>query len=302
MKINITMVTHNRAACTTRSILALHRSAGMDFDLVVVDNASTDETREVLGDLREKSFITHVAHFRRNMGAACAANYGWALADADFYVRMDNDIVVRRRNWLRDFTDMLRTYPEIAVLSFPVFGRKEDYETMRLSGDDALLHKPGSHPGGLFMIPRREFEAFGFWNEDYGAYGPEDGDYSLRVDLSGKIRAYFPDFAWGEHIGHGDQGMADYGRTKRRRQEQLTGPLGTFMVNELLYQVGLRSLRVERKYAAARENGHVVHAADPGYAARVLRLQKAARLFLKHEKVSTKTEALAGIAKYLEGL
>ena len=38
--------------------------------------------------------------------------------------------------------------------------------------------------GACYLIPKRAHEALGYWCEDYGLYGEEDHDHSVRLRLA----------------------------------------------------------------------------------------------------------------------
>lgn len=304
MLVNITVTAFNRIDCTVRTILALHKTSGLKFCLNVIDNNSSDETPYVLADLKKKNLIHNYVRFNKNMGPSCSTNYGWDLQPADYYIRMDNDIVIQRKGWLLDFITLMQKYPDLSLLSFPIFNKEKDYSPVTLNGFDRILFKSESHPGGLFCITDSVFKTLGYWNEEYGSFGVEDGDYTLRIDLSDMIRAYFPDFSWGEHIGHGDGNIDGYGKYKKERQSAHTGPQGLFMVNELLYSVGLKELYINKRYDTHIENGIVFHTTDSERDLEVEKWHKAARMFIGNDKTehTTKLEAKNRITSYYRNM
>lgn len=85
------VVTHNRLRQLRRTVKRL-LAEGVDH-LVVIDNASTDGTRDWLGGLRDRRL--HVVTSARNQGGAGGFEQGLrtarALHDADWYLLMDDD-------------------------------------------------------------------------------------------------------------------------------------------------------------------------------------------------------------------
>jgi hypothetical protein len=156
----------------------------------------------------------------------------------------------------------------------------------------------------LFCIPKRVFQTLGYWNEEYGSFGVEDGDYTLRVDLSDMIRGFFPDFTWGEHIGTSDGNIEGYVDFKKARQHDQTSPTGLFMVNELLYDLGLKSFYVDKRYITQMTDGLIIHKIDTEKEAINLKWQEAARKFIENDKTehSSKQEAREIIIKYYNEL
>ena len=85
----VVVPTRNRRrllALTLRSVLA---QAGVDLEVIVVDEASTDDTVEWLTTVADER-IRLVRH-ATPQGVASARNHGAALADADWLAFVDDD-------------------------------------------------------------------------------------------------------------------------------------------------------------------------------------------------------------------
>lgn len=269
---NITVVSYNRLEYTRQTLAAIRATADADYSLVVVDNGSTDGSAEYLTQEAAAGRIDAFYPLARNMGVSCAVNHGWDAVPADFYLRLDNDIVFTRPDWLSSMTGILARNPELGFLSCPVYRTPADYKKLKLLSGEVVtyLHQACS-PGGISMLRRDVFQKLGYWCEDYGTYGAEDGDYCKRMDLLNHVRAYWPVFDWGEHIGHEDAGMAGYGESKAKRQAaHQRDNVGLFRINVFLYEYGMRPLRVERKFLPqdARADGKIPFKIDPEYARR----------------------------------
>jgi len=76
---------HNRAALLGRGLEAYaQQAAGVDFEIVAVDDGSTDDTREVLRTHRSERFALRAVHVERSAGPANARNLGSRRARAPF--------------------------------------------------------------------------------------------------------------------------------------------------------------------------------------------------------------------------
>jgi glycosyltransferase involved in cell wall biosynthesis len=87
-RLSIVVPTYNRAAVLGRAIASVLSQGFGDFELVVVDDGSTDGTRAVI-----ESFAD--ARIRRleqsNMGVSAARNAGADVATGEFFVFLDSD-------------------------------------------------------------------------------------------------------------------------------------------------------------------------------------------------------------------
>ena len=85
-KISVIIPTHNRPHLLPRAIESA-RLAGSDIEVIVVDDASVDETAAVCRGIRK---IKHV-RLVRNQGTAGARNVGLMFSEAEFVCFLDDD-------------------------------------------------------------------------------------------------------------------------------------------------------------------------------------------------------------------
>ena len=81
------------------SIAVLHRELveeldrfGRNYELIYVDDGSTDDTREILESITEEEDRVVVVRFRRNYGQTAALQAGFDLAQGEIVVTMDGDL------------------------------------------------------------------------------------------------------------------------------------------------------------------------------------------------------------------
>lgn len=97
MRIDVIIATYNRAALlerAVRSILGAHRLPGFDFAITVVDNNSTDGTREAVARLTEASNGRARYLFEPKQGKSYAVNTGIAVTNGDVIAFADDDQVM----------------------------------------------------------------------------------------------------------------------------------------------------------------------------------------------------------------
>ena len=74
-----------------RELVAALEAYGRPFEILVVDDGSTDETFRLLGDLQARDSRLRVIRFRRNFGQTAAFAAGFAHARGQFIVTSDGD-------------------------------------------------------------------------------------------------------------------------------------------------------------------------------------------------------------------
>jgi glycosyltransferase involved in cell wall biosynthesis len=91
--ISVVLATYNRAACLARAIASVLAQEGARFELIVVDDASTDLTRNYLAGLADPRVRVVLAE--RNLGPSGARNLGIAAARAEIVAFLDSDDAFR---------------------------------------------------------------------------------------------------------------------------------------------------------------------------------------------------------------
>jgi len=269
--VNITIVTYNRVECTRRCLESLFANTDHPFVLNLIDNASTDGTRDYLaslaGDARYAGALNRVILLDRNMGISCAYNLGWSLSDTPYYIKVDNDFCFLRRDWLGRLVHYADLIDDAAMLGF---GRSRS--GLRHKADDRLSY--AGHVGGCTFIKRAVHDRLGFWNEDYGLYGEEDADFGLRARLAGYCNLLVHDDG-GDFVRQCDRIDANYAEYRQWKDAERRENLNLmFTLNDVLFKCGFRDLHVERMYLPVEIDGRVLFRINKEYVAGVEALKK----------------------------
>jgi glycosyltransferase involved in cell wall biosynthesis len=187
------------------------------FEVLVVDNASTDETPALLADLsRREPRLSTIVESR--LGRSQAMNAGISAARGEILAFTDDDVEVAP-GWLDALVSFLRGRTDASILAggpiLPVaedLGPWPDWLGAGSIGDIPVLswgerERPlgrYEHLWGANMAAHRAvFEVHGAWDESIGRRGDERGTFE-DVELQERLRAaggdvwYLPD-AWIRH-------------------------------------------------------------------------------------------------------
>lgn len=272
MRVNITVVTHGRLPLTRVCLESLLPTVrGKDVRVTVVDNASKDGSREYLQDIAARHEAVRLHRFERNMGVAVAANYGWADADADYFMKLDNDIEILRPDWLEKLLAVMDANPCLGLAGYCHCAWHER-TPVRLPSGHEFLESPGCN-GACILIPRHIHAEFGFWNEDYGLYGYEDLDYNVRVLHRGYRIGYVDDDAATRHLGAVRAGDDGREAAKKRSIASVIGGEKLYLLNKFLFEEGVRDMNVPRKYLPETREGRPRFHLNGAYKP-ILRLQQ----------------------------
>lgn len=262
--VNIGMITYNRMDFTRQAVDALIRTTDFPHVLTVVDNGSRDGTREYLREQKKRGVIRNLVLLDENIGVARASNLAWLMEPAaGYYMKLDNDIVMGKKGWLTDMAGVLDRVPRIGVAGYNF--ETTSYPVIKVKGKRVRVKRVGNLGGACVLIPRRTWEKIGFWCEEYGFYGEEDGDYAARVSCLGQWNAYLEDENAGFHLPagraadinistfvakDGKEEVADREyREWKDRQRKINLSSGRYQDNLKKYRQGRKTLYAEPFFA-----------------------------------------------------
>lgn len=184
-RITVYIASHNYGRFLEGAIESVLRQSMGDWELLVIDDASTDGTRAVMklyeGDERVRLFHTD------GIGLPAVCNFALKRAKGEYLIRLDGDDVFDE-NILLVLSRHLDTHPECALV-FPDFYYIDDKGTVfaherreRLLLDNHVLDVPAN--GACTLIRTKVLHDLGGYREDLGA---QDG-YDLWTKMMGKHR------------------------------------------------------------------------------------------------------------------
>ena len=195
-KVSIVIVTYNNLDYTKLCLNSiLNKTAYPNYEIVIVDNNSTDGTREYLKSIEGENI--KVVLNDDNLGFAKANNIGINLSTGDFVILLNNDTVVTR-GWI---VGLLRHFKDSVGMVGPVTNSigneaKINVDYSDLSEMDAFAeYYTAKHFGEEFeigvlamfcvAIKREVIDRVGLLDERYRVGMFEDDDYSLAVKRAG---------------------------------------------------------------------------------------------------------------------
>jgi GT2 family glycosyltransferase len=220
--VTVTLVTFNGVRWLRGCITSLRAQAGADYELLVLDNGSTDGTVECLGDLG-----VQVERSTRNLGFAAGHNRLIEQAQGEFVCLLNQDIELDA-GFLREAVRAFADRPRVAAVQgrlLQLFAPAQRTRVIDTTG--LVMHRDrrcvsrgqGQPDGPRFQTPGPVWGADGpapvyrraalldarlprtggGWevlDEDFGSY-KEDVDLAWRLRLLGWTAWYAPDaVAW----------------------------------------------------------------------------------------------------------
>lgn len=112
--ISVIMPVYNGEAFLSEAIDSILNQTFADFEFIIIDNASTDKTPEILASYASRDSRIRV-HLQEKRGVAHAVNLAVSLATSRYIARMDSDDISLPARFQQQF-DFLENHPEIGVL------------------------------------------------------------------------------------------------------------------------------------------------------------------------------------------
>lgn len=186
--LTISVVTFNNLEFTKDFVESLFANTNLPFDLIVVDNNSTDGTQKYLKDLQANKDIKLIFN-NENKGFGPAHNRAFEICKTKYIAPMNNDIVIPKYFIDRAFKTFIDN-PEIKQLG--AMQKKTIEETNKLTPDSfsptiSIIKAPQDYIGGSFFITENSLisEIGGLFDERFEVGFCEDVDLSWRIGLAG---------------------------------------------------------------------------------------------------------------------
>jgi len=267
LECSIVIPLFNRADLTAqclRSLVANTRS--IDYEVVIVDNGSTDETPEVCAAIDGN--VTVIRN-DDNRGFAAACNQGAAAADSDVLVFLNND-TQPLAGWLPPLLDGMDTDPDVGMIGckllFPdgliqhggvaVLERVERprlnamHLPYQVPADDRLAstrREVAVVTAAAVAVRRRAFEAVGGFDEGYWN-GYEDVDLCFALGSSGWKVMYEPASVLVHH--ESASGAERFSRTDANIERLESKWAGRVVPDLRVDAAGTMTVEPEGRYAA----------------------------------------------------
>ncbi len=179
---------HYTRQCIESLLADPHRP---DYEIIVVNNGSSDGTREYLDELSARvgaggRDVLRPIHNAENRGVAPAWNQGVAASTGDPIAILNNDIVLTS-GWLQGCVQTMEHH-ELAMVS-PFAGTEAlDYDLAAKARDFTAVNRDAlwrSYDFCCVVLRRSTWQAVGPFDEKFLVGGYEDTDYAYRLREKG---------------------------------------------------------------------------------------------------------------------
>jgi glycosyltransferase involved in cell wall biosynthesis len=188
--VSVVIPTYNRAHLLVRSIQSVLNQSYQDFEIIVVDDGSTDNTEEVIKSFNDER-VKYIRH-EGNKGNAAARNTGIKVAKGEYVAFQDSD-----DEWLpkklEKQVNLLRSLPETFAVVYSGFYKIVDGEKFYIPSSEIYPREGNIHSSLLkgnfigtpsILVRKSALLCVGFFDEKL----PRLVDWDLVIRLSKKYQ------------------------------------------------------------------------------------------------------------------
>ena len=199
-KVSVIIPTYNRAHLISQALESVFAQTFRDYEVIVVDDGSTDDTHGVLEPYRHR--IHYV--WQENYGISAARNKGILLSRGDYVAFLDSD-----DTWypdkLKQQVAYLERHPHVSVVYGQILadlgegsnGKKVLPRKVVRTFQD-LVRESNTIPTSVTMVRRKCFETVGLFNPSF----PVAEDFELWLRIARHFRIEYLEGIVGEYKVH----------------------------------------------------------------------------------------------------
>lgn len=242
-KLSIIILNYNTKNITIEAIESIEKNypkevESGDYEVIVTDNASPDNSLDAFRDYKKRSKIKtfHTVDNKDNIGFAAGNNTGIPFAKGEYILFLNPDTICYPKT-LSYMVEFLQNHPDVGVASCKLINKdgEIDFNCHRgfptpwnafcyFSGltrifpksrlfagytqgwqDMNTTHEVEALEGAFMMMPKNIGEKVGWWDEDYFFYG-EDLQFCYDIKKLGKKIFYVGEVSI-MHIGGASSGI-----------------------------------------------------------------------------------------------
>lgn len=177
MKVSVIIPTYNQDKYLCEAIDSMLGQTYKDFEIIVINDGSTDNTEKILGEYGDKIKWKS----QKNKGSAVARNSGISMAKGEYITFLDSDDVAMP-NRLELSVDYLDKHPAVGLVYTDYYQVNERGELMKLTaacGHGLLLIQANYVPMGSCMCRSECIDTVGVFDAD--TLGSCDWDMWIRI-------------------------------------------------------------------------------------------------------------------------
>lgn len=243
MTFSVIVPTYNRINLLKNTLASLYKQDFSDFEIIVVNDGSTDSTHEYLSAAANEGKVAYIHH--QNQGLAATRSAGLKIAQGTYVAFTDDDCVLPP-NWLSQYHTAFETEKAVCVGGNCITGNPENPYAEANDTMQSYFKEVGNNLGIPFFTGNNVAYTRSVLQEVGGPdkrfrMGAEDRDLLERVSLTGGKIVYAPNIAvmhfndswFGRFVRHqfefGEGSYLYYHAEPSRLQSRASFPLSAYL-------------------------------------------------------------------------
>lgn len=164
--ISIIIPTYNRVKFLPRAISSVLNQTNDDWELIISDDGSTDDTEAVISSYLTDERIHYIKN--ENKGATAARNSGANIAKGDYLTFLDSDDEATE-NWLSAFVEFINKGAKVICCGYTYYDHNGNFikENFPYNLGGIYLNRTGRFTnGGVFILEKNLFNIIGGYDEN----------------------------------------------------------------------------------------------------------------------------------------
>ncbi len=180
---SLVVLTYNQLKYTQKCIASIYKNTKLKFELIIIDNGSTDGTINYLKTIKKKHNNIKLILNHKNIGVAASWNQGIKHSQADYIAILNNDIIVTP-NWLRNCIQF--SVEKDYLFVGPAFKEgKLNYDLNKFYKyfikKNRYRERKKTYAGFAMIFHKSIFDKVGYFSEDFQKGTYEDVDFIMRL-------------------------------------------------------------------------------------------------------------------------
>ncbi len=187
-KCDIIIPIWNQPVFTKDCVEAIIKNTFLPYKLILVDNASEDDTRDYLLSLKKRSGLdVEVIRNDKNLGFIKAVNQGMKASRSPYVCILNNDTIPAPA-WLERMIDFAESHKDVGLINPRCDGHLNtpiDEYAKSLEKYKGEYMEMNQCQAFAMLVKRELIDKIGYLDEAFGIGGYDDTDYSMRAHKAG---------------------------------------------------------------------------------------------------------------------
>ncbi|MBA7548094.1 Undecaprenyl-phosphate 4-deoxy-4-formamido-L-arabinose transferase [subsurface metagenome] len=186
--VSVIIPTYNRAHLIGRAINSVLNQTYQDFEIIVIDDGSTDKTKEVVKNFQKQDKRIRYIWYEKNKGGSAARNIGIRDAKCEYIAFLDSDDEWMPKKIEKQVNFFVKCSKSVGVIYCLYYSQEDSFEYIEKVNSSNMRHGNvynsllnGWCPSStsFFILKTQVFKKSGLFDESLSSF--QDYDLWIRI-------------------------------------------------------------------------------------------------------------------------